>query len=95
MFRSMFQMNVRCPICGVVFERDRGEITGGMAINTVLMCLLGIAGGILAVETTIPTVWLLVGVASTMIIVGVGFYRHARALWIGILFLTGSIFEDV
>ena len=95
MFRSFFQMNVRCPVCGVVFERDGGEVTGGMAINTVVVCLLGVAGGILAVITDIPTGWLLGGVALAMLVVGIGFYRHARALWTGIIFLTGSMFEDV
>lgn len=95
MFRSMFQMHVRCPVCGVVFERDHGEVTGGMAINTILMSVLAVVGGVLAVVTTIPTVWLLVGVAGTMIITGVVCYRYTRALWVGILFLTGAIFEDV
>jgi uncharacterized protein (DUF983 family) len=95
MFRSLFRMNVRCPNCGVIFERDSGEITGGMAINTVLMCFLAIAGAVLAVVTTWPT-WLIIGgTAGTMLIVGVLFYRHARALWTGIVYLTGSMFEDV
>jgi uncharacterized protein (DUF983 family) len=57
MFRSLFQMNVRCPVCNVVFERDHGEITGGMAINTVVVCSLGVLGGVLAVVTDIPTGW--------------------------------------
>ena len=95
MFRSLFQMNVRCPVCNVVFERDHGEITGGMAINSVVVCALGVLGGVLAVVTDIPTGWLLAGITLTMILVGVGFYRHARALWVGIIFLTGSMFEDV
>jgi hypothetical protein len=30
-----------------------------------------------------------------MVIIGVLFYRHARALWTGIVYLTGSMFEDV
>jgi uncharacterized protein (DUF983 family) len=95
MFRSLFTMNVRCPTCNIVFERDSGEVSGGMAINTVLMCFIGIAGAILAVVTDIPTIPLLVGMTVFMILFGVLFYRHARALWVGILYLTGSIHEDV
>ena len=95
MFRSLFTMNVRCPTCGIVFERDSGEVSGGMAINTVLMCFMGIAGAVLAVTTDIPTLPLLLGVGAAMILTGVLFYRHARALWVGLLFLTGSIHEDV
>jgi uncharacterized protein (DUF983 family) len=95
MFRSLFQMNVRCPVCGVVFERDAGEVTGAMAINTALMSLMAIVGAVLAIITTIPTGWLIGGTAVVMIFFGVFFYRHARAVWVGVLFLTGAIFEDV
>jgi len=95
MFRSLFQMNVRCPVCGVVFERDAGEITGAMAINTALMSLMAIAGAVLAIVTDLPASWIIGGTAATMIVFGVFFYRHARAVWVGILFLTGAIFEDV
>ena len=95
MFRSLFQMNVRCPVCGVVFERDAGEVTGAMAINTVLMSLLAIGGAVLAIVTDIPASWIIGGTAVVMMLFGVFFYRHARAVWVGILFLTGAIFEDV
>jgi hypothetical protein len=79
----------------VVFERDAGEVTGAMAINTALMSLMAIIGAVLAIITTIPTGWLIGGTAAVMIFFGVFFYRHARAVWVGILFLTGAIFEDV
>lgn len=95
MFRGLFQMNVRCPICSVVFERDAGEVTGAMAINTTLLSLIAIAAATLAVVTTIPTGWLIGGTAAVMVFLGVFFYRHARAVWVGVLFLTGAIFEDV
>jgi hypothetical protein len=49
----------------------------------------------MAVTTTIPTGQLLLGVATIMILFGVFFYRHARALWVGILLLAGTINEDV
>jgi uncharacterized protein (DUF983 family) len=95
MFRSLFRMNVRCPRCNVVFERDAGEVTGGMAINTVLMCLIAVIGAVLAVVTDWPMWMLIAGTAGSMVIIGVLFYRHARALWTGIVYLTGSMFEDV
>jgi uncharacterized protein (DUF983 family) len=95
MFRSLFTMNVRCPTCSMVFERDSGEVSGGMAINTALLCLIAIGGAVMAVTTTIPTGQLLLGVATIMILFGVFFYRHARALWVGILLLAGTINEDV
>ena len=94
MFRSLFTMNVRCPICGVIFERDAGEVTGGMAINTLATSTIAVAGASLAWFSDIP-VWPLIGalvLISTLF--SMWFYRHARALWTGILFLTGSMFED-
>ena len=95
MFRSLFVMNVRCPVCGVIFERDPGEVTGGMAINMTLTSLIAVVGGgLLGVLTDIPAVLLIVLVGAVTVAVGLLFYRHARGLWTSILYLTGSIFED-
>ena len=95
MFRSLFTMNVRCPVCGVIFERDAGEVTGGMAINMTLTSILALLGGALAaVYTDIPALVLIGATAAVTTAFGLLFYRHARGLWTSILYLTGSIFED-
>src|SRR5687768_1199612 len=95
MFRSLWTMNLRCPVCGVIFERDAGEVTGGMAINMTLTSLIAlVGGGLLGVLTDIPAVLLIVLVGAVTVAVGLLFYRHARGLWTSILYLTGSIFED-
>lgn len=94
MFRSRFRMNVRCPVCGVVFERSAGEFSGGMAINTVATSSVAVAGAALAFFTDVP-VWTLIAVLTVISTAfAVWFYRHARALWAGILFLTGSMREE-
>jgi uncharacterized protein (DUF983 family) len=95
MFRSLFTMNVRCPVCGVIFERDAGEVTGGIAINMTVTSLIAlVGGGLLGVLTDIPALLLIVVVGIITVAVGLLFYRHARGLWTSILYLTGSIFED-
>ncbi|HEU5013737.1 MAG TPA: DUF983 domain-containing protein [Roseiflexaceae bacterium] len=95
MFRSLFQMNVRCPVCGVIFERDGGEVTGGVAINsTVTSMIVFIGGGLAAVFTDIPLLPLMLGIGLFALVFSLWFYRHARGLWVGILYLTGSMFED-
>jgi uncharacterized protein (DUF983 family) len=95
MFRSFFTMNVRCPVCGVIFERDAGEITGGMAINATLTSTIAfVGGGLLGVYTDLPALTLIVIAAFITVGFGLLFYRHARGLWTSILYLTGSIFED-
>ncbi len=95
MFRSLFTMNVRCPVCGVIFERDAGEVTGGMAINMTLTSMLAVVGGgLLGVLTDLPALLLILVVGGVTVAFGLLFYRHARGLWTSILYLTGSIFED-
>ncbi len=88
-------MNVRCPVCGVIFERDAGEVTGGMVINMTLTSTLAlVGGGLLGALTNLPALLLIVLVGGATVAFGMLFYRHARGLWTSILYLTGSIFED-
>jgi uncharacterized protein (DUF983 family) len=94
MFRTFFTMNIRCPVCGVVFERDAGEVTGGIAINTIVTALITISGAALAFVSDIPLLPLLATLIIITIVFPLWFYRHARALWTGVLYLTGSMFED-
>jgi uncharacterized protein (DUF983 family) len=95
MFRSLFVMNVRCPVCGVIFERDAGEVTGGMAINmTVTSTVALVGGGLLGVFTDLPAGELILLIGLATVAIGLLFYRHASGLWTSILYLTGSIFED-
>ncbi len=94
MFRSLFRMNVRCPRCGVIFERDAGEVTGGMAINTVATSMLAVSGAIVAFFLDVPVVPWILGLMVVTVGFCLLFYRHARALWTGILYITGSMFED-
>ena len=94
MFRSFFRMNVRCSVCHVIFERDGGEITGGLAINVTLTMLIALCGAAMAFSTDVPLLPLLLSLSAVIIIFPLWFYRHARGLWVGIIYLTGSIFED-
>ena len=95
MFRSRFTMNVLCLGCGVIFERDAGEVTGGMAINMTLTSAFAlVAGGLLSVFTTLPALLLILAIGMATVTFGLLFDRHARGLWTSILYLTGSIFED-
>jgi uncharacterized protein (DUF983 family) len=94
MFRTFFTMNVRCPVCGVIFERDAGEVTGGIAINTIVTATMAFGGASLAFFTDVPLLPLLAILMIATVVFPLWFYRYARSLWTGVLFLTGSIFED-
>jgi uncharacterized protein (DUF983 family) len=95
MFRSLWTMNLRCPVCGIIFERDVGEVTGGIWINaTVTSTLIVIPAVYFAFFTDISVVLLIGLLAIFTIAFGLLFYRPARGLWVSILYLTGSIDED-
>ena len=94
MARSFFQLRERCPVCGVVFERNPGEVTGGMAINMVLSSLVGVAAAVyLAVFTALSPLGLVVALTGLTLGFGLLFHRHARGLWVGFLYLSGAIAE--
>ena len=94
MSRSLFRLRERCPRCGVVFERDPGEMTGGMAINMVISSILGVALAIyLAFFTTLSIPVLAAILAAVTVGFGLLFHRHARGLWVAFLYLSGAIHE--
>src|SRR6476659_7103132 len=95
MFRSRWTMNLRCPVCGIIFERDAGEVTGGMWINaTVTSTLVVIPALYFGLFTHVSVVLLIAILSIFTVVFGLLFYRPARGLWISILYLTGSIDED-
>jgi uncharacterized protein (DUF983 family) len=95
MFRSFWTMNLRCPVCGIIFERDAGEVTGGMWINATVTSTLTVLPALYFGLFTRVSLVALIAILSTFTVVfGLLFYRPARGLWISILYLTGSIDED-
>jgi uncharacterized protein (DUF983 family) len=94
MARSLFQLHERCPRCGVVFERNPGEVTGGMAINMVLSSIIGVAAAVyLAFFSAVSAAWLVAALVGITLGFGLLFHRHARGLWVGFLYLSGAIAE--
>jgi uncharacterized protein (DUF983 family) len=94
MFRSLFVMRERCPQCGVVFEKNAGEVTGGMAINMVLTSILGVVAVVYGVFFSGLDINVVIA-AIVVFTVGFGllFHRHARGLWVGFLHVTGAVAE--
>ncbi len=95
MFTGLLRPIARCEVCGVRFERLDGESIGGLAITTVLVPSLALVGFFLTDALTgIPftanaLIW------GTAIILGsTVLYRHSRAAWIAISYLTGGVYAD-
>jgi uncharacterized protein (DUF983 family) len=94
MFRSLWVMKLRCPVCGIIFERDAGEVTGGMWINATVTSTLIVIPALYFALFTRVSIALLIGLLGAFTVgFGLMFYRPARGLWISILYLTGSIDE--
>jgi uncharacterized protein (DUF983 family) len=95
MFNGLFQMNALCPECGARFERREGESVGGMAINLILAELLTV-GGLIVTELTVKpslvfqlSFWIVFNILFVVF-----FYRHARALWVSTVYLSGGVYPD-
>jgi uncharacterized protein (DUF983 family) len=82
-YRTLFEMNPACPVCGVRFEREPGYFVGSMYVSYVFSAV------ILGLFTTI--VWLIfpkLDIASDVMIALVPFLpltpfiqQYARILW--------------
>ena len=91
MFERGFQMRLRCPRCGLEFERASGEITGGMGINIVLtMVLILVVALVGGLNLAVPLGPLLAGLVVFAVVFPIAFYRSSRGLWASVLFLTGD-----
>lgn len=95
MFSGLLHMNPLCPYCQVRYERHSGESVGGMYINLILAEFLTIGGYFLAEALWHPPAvpHLIFWIAFNIIFV-VLFYRHARALWVSIVYLSGGVQPD-
>jgi uncharacterized protein (DUF983 family) len=94
MAASFFGIRPQCPHCGVQFERNAGEVTGGMAINMVLTSILGVVAVIYGVLFSGLDINLVLGLITLgTVAFGLLFHRHARGLWVGFLHATGAIAE--
>jgi uncharacterized membrane protein len=82
-------MHTRCPNCGLAFETASGEMTGGMGINisVTLLIIMGVALA-LGLNPNVPLTPLLLGLGLFAIVFPIAFYRSARGMWVGILYLT-------
>lgn len=92
MFSSFFTMRRECPVCGLVFERSSGEITGGMGINISVTLTIVIIGALwIGLDQSLPLLPLLFALLiAGGVIFPILFYPISRGMWAGILYLTGD-----
>lgn len=95
MFKHLFEIEPTCDVCHVRFERLDGESIGGMAITMGIIPPMSLLGYfIVAIFFDVP-VWINASFWLLFIIIGVTWiYRHSRAAWVVISYLTGGVYAD-
>jgi uncharacterized protein (DUF983 family) len=95
LFHGLFKMVAVCPYCQSRFERGSGDAVGGVYINVALAELTSVGGFFVVQRLFHPPIMvqLLIWVPYILLFV-VFFYRHARGLWTGVLFITGAVYPD-
>ena len=95
MSNGLFSIQEKCPVCGVRFERKEGEAIGGAMLNLSIVEVVTATGIILTIVLFhVPiTLELAFWIPFNIIFVFL-FYRHARAIWVSINYLTGGVYPD-
>lgn len=95
MFTGLFRLHPTCPYCLSRYERGSGDAIGGVYINVALAEITALMGFFTVHTLFSPPIYaqLFIWVPYILVFVLL-FYRHARGLWIGVLFLTGAVYPD-
>lgn len=82
-WRGFLSMNEKCPVCGLVFEREPGYFTGAMVVSYVLAVpVLGaIVIGLMAFASLEAVPALLIGDAVYLALVPF-IFRYSRVVWL-------------
>ena len=91
LYRKWYTMFDKCGYCGWRFEREEGYWTGAMAINLVGTELLLAAVAIPLAVAQAPVIPVSVAGVILAICLPVGFYRHAKSLWMTVDFLLHPV----
>jgi uncharacterized protein (DUF983 family) len=92
LFEGPFRMGARCPVCGLVFEREAGYFVGAIYLNYGMTTVLTIGGYFLL------DAWLAPSVATQLVVWGtvavafpLWFFRYSKGLWLSLDYLVDPI----
>jgi uncharacterized protein (DUF983 family) len=97
LFRRWFTMKVRCPRCGLRFERIEGHWTGDLGINTVVsfgVLLITLFVGVFTTYPDVPAVPLLLIALGVAGLVPFVFYPFSKTIWLAIDLLMRPLEPD-
>lgn len=86
-FRSFGELHVRCPTCGLRFEREQGYWVGSMIINTIVtfgLLLFVLVGGIVVFWPDVAWTGLFIATVAVAGLTPVLFHPFSRTVWMAI-----------
>lgn len=95
LMKNWFEVKATCPVCQVRFERSPGEGTGAMMLILSLVPLPMIVLFILLYNVlNVPLPLLFSAIIVVPIVLALVLYRHARGVWVSVIFLSGGLYTD-
>ena len=99
LFKGVFTMHQRCPVCNYKFEREEGYYTGAMAINLIFSELLVTAyilpvSGWAGLNPHVPFLPILLLSSPLPILLPLLFFRPTRGLWVNMNYLFDPPLRD-
>jgi uncharacterized protein (DUF983 family) len=96
LFQSRFRLRPGCTVCGLVYRREPGAMTGQMYLSAVVTEVFAVLLIVLIWVGTDWSPWRSIAVSVPLVIVfSYWFLPKAMALWVGIEFLTDVANRDV
>lgn len=94
-FDGHLHVSETCPYCNVRYERGAGEAIGGIYVTVVVAESTAFLGFLIVHALfSLSIVQQLMFWVPYLVVFSMLFYRHARAIWISVLYLTGAVYRD-
>ena len=85
LFTGLVRMQVRCPVCGLVFEREAGYFIGAIYINYGLTVGLAVAGYFALEAWLAPSAGRQVAVwGAFAVLFPLWSFRYSKAFWLAL-----------
>ena len=80
-FSGVWKMNERCPVCGIVYEREQGFFMNAIFFGYILGFIAILPLNIWLYIIEAPPVWFLIGTLLLLTLLSPIVFRYSRALW--------------
>lgn len=80
-FSGIWKMNERCPVCGIVYEREQGFFMNAIFFGYILGFIAVLPLNIWLYIIEAPPIWFLIGTIGLLTLISPIVFRYSRALW--------------